>query len=61
MTRPPNKNIDMKLSVLCAVMERDDTMTLREIADFCECRNSYICDVEKKALEKIKPLMEEWR
>jgi len=49
-----NKNIDITLSVLCAIATEDETMTFRDIADLCGCNKSYIQDLQRSALKKLR-------
>lgn len=52
--RSANINIDIGLSVLCAVSQRGDVLTIDDIADVCECSRNSIILLEKKALKKLK-------
>ena len=48
------KNIDLALSVMCAVAERDETLTTYEIAEICGCSQTYIQEVYQKGINKLK-------
>jgi transcriptional regulator len=46
--------VDMSLSVLCAVATRGETLTQQEIADVCGCSRANIFNIEKRALLKAR-------
>lgn len=49
-----NNDIDVGLSVLCAVTPPGYTWTHKEIAEFCGCSWQYIFQLEKSAIEKLQ-------
>ena len=49
-----SKNIDLALSVMCAVAERDETLTTYEIAEICGCSQTYIQEIYQKGINKLK-------
>ncbi len=52
--RNANINIDIGLSVLCAVSRRDETLSLDDIAEVCSCSRNAIFEIEKRAMQKLK-------
>ena len=46
--------IDLALSVLCATAKRDETLSTYEIASICECQQSYISEISRNALKKLR-------
>jgi hypothetical protein len=48
------KNIDLALSVMCAVAERDETLTTLEIAEICGCSQTYIQEIYRKGIYKLQ-------
>ena len=46
--------IDVSLSVLCAVAKRDETLNSQEIADICGCSVSNITLITRGALAKLR-------
>jgi len=48
-----NQNIDITLSVLCAVAKEDETLTNADIAELCGCNTSYIQRLYASAIKKI--------
>lgn len=49
-----NTDIDVGLSVLCVLAEYGQTLTNKQIADVCGCNDSYIGEISKRALNKLK-------
>jgi len=49
-----NKNIDITLSVICAVAKEDETMTFADIAELCGCNAAYIQRLYASALKKLR-------
>jgi len=47
-------DIDVSLSVLCFCAKEDDTMTVKEIADFCGCNVNTIDKSLQNAKRKIR-------
>lgn len=52
MTNKTNQ-IDLTLSVLCVLADRDETLTTYEIAEICGCSQTYISQVNRSALKKL--------
>jgi len=48
------QNIDLGLSVICAVASPGQTLTSREIAEFCDCSVGNIKYIQAKALKKLR-------
>ena len=55
-TDAQNISIDLGLAVLCAVTPRDRTLTQKDISEVCECSRTYIFEIEKQAINKMKTL-----
>jgi len=51
---PVNINIDIGLSVLCAVQRPGETLTHKDIADVCLCNHNSIHQLEQRALKKLR-------
>ena len=49
-----NPNIDIGLAVLCALVNPDQTLSIRNISDVCCCHPNAIHRIEKRALEKLR-------
>lgn len=49
-----SKNIDLALSVMCAVAGRDETLSTLEIAELCGCSQTYIQEVYRNGINKLK-------
>lgn len=49
-----NPNIDLGLSVLCAMSIPGDSLTQSEIAHVCDCSRDAIYKIEKRALKKAR-------
>ena len=47
-------DIDLGLTVLCAVAKRDETLNTGEIAEVCGCSQQHISNIIRKALEKLR-------
>ncbi|CAA0111563.1 Uncharacterised protein [BD1-7 clade bacterium] len=47
-------DIDLGLSVLCALADEGETLTLDAIAEVCNCRRNAIWMAERKALAKLR-------
>ncbi|MBL1321539.1 MAG: hypothetical protein COA63_010840 [Methylophaga sp.] len=47
-------SIDIGLAVLCCVSDRGQTLSLRAIADVCDCSKTYIDNLEKSALKNLQ-------
>lgn len=47
-------NIDLGLSVLCSIAERDETLNTTEIAEICECSQQHISNIIRKAIKKLR-------
>jgi len=56
-----NIDIDIGISVLCALMRPDESLSDRDIADVCGCSRNYIYEIEKRALKKIRFRMLGWK
>jgi len=56
-----NVNIDIGLSVLCCVAKPGETLTDRDIAEVCGCARNSIYQIEKKALNKLRPKLKDWK
>ena len=50
--QPEPTNIELGLSVLCAIAEQGESLTQQEIADVCDCSRATIWTIEKRALRK---------
>lgn len=50
--------IDLGLAVLSEVNRDGEVITLRDIADVCDCSPQRIEQIEKEALRKIAPFLE---
>jgi transcriptional regulator len=53
-----NPNIDIGLSVLCAIASRGETLDQVQIAEVCNCSRSAISRIERRAMRKAKELAE---
>lgn len=53
-TAEQKRNIDLGLTVLCAVAKYDETLSQGEIAEICGCSRGMIGKIEKRAMQKIK-------
>lgn len=53
-----NKNVDVGLSVLCAIARPGETIGVSDIADVCGCSPQYISDLAIRALKKLKKNIE---
>jgi len=51
--RKPN-DIDLGLSVLCAVVPLEQRLSLKEIADVCGCSHQNIQRIENTLLKKLQ-------
>ncbi|MCB1733672.1 MAG: hypothetical protein H6981_01380 [Gammaproteobacteria bacterium] len=51
-----HRDIDLGLSVLCAVARPGQTLSCRDIADVCGCSHQAIYYMEKHAREKIRTI-----
>lgn len=49
-----NQDIDLALSVMCAVAGRDETLSTLEIAELCGCSQTYIQEVYRNGINKLK-------
>ena len=49
-----SKNIDLALSVMCVIAERDETLSTCEIAELCGCSQSYISQLIRDGLQKLR-------
>lgn len=49
-------DIDLGLSVLCALAKPGQTLSLRDIAEVCDCSKQVIHCMEKAAMEKIRAI-----
>lgn len=49
-----SNDVDLGLSVLCVVSQRDDTLSTKDIADVCGCSRNNIDEIEKRALKKLR-------
>lgn len=54
MGKTNNINIDIGLSVLVAIAQRGETLTTYEIAEICECSQTSISQILRKALRKLR-------
>lgn len=48
------KNVDLGLSVLCAIARPGETVRVSDIADICGCKSQYISNLTMSALKKLK-------
>ena len=48
------KNIDIGLSVLCAVRRDNETLSVADIADVCECSVQTIKGIMHRAIHKLR-------
>tara|TARA_R110001583_G_scaffold15059_2_gene62440 strand:+ start:8160 stop:8372 length:213 start_codon:yes stop_codon:yes gene_type:complete len=46
--------IDAALDVMCITAERDETLTTHEIAELCGCSQSYISQLIRDGLQKLR-------
>lgn len=46
--------VDIGLEVLCHVNKPAIPLTLREIADVCDCSAEYVRQIQDKAIRKLK-------
>ena len=46
--------IDLALTEMCIKAKRDETLTVYAIADLCGCTPSYIGQIERKAINKLR-------
>ena len=51
---PKVTEIDVALEVLCITAKRDETLTTAEIAEVCGCSQSYISEVMRSGIKKLK-------
>lgn len=51
-----HRDIDLGLSVLCAIARPGETLSCRDIADVCGCSFQAIYYMEKHAREKIRTI-----
>ena len=51
------QHIDIGLDVLCRLAKENQTLTLMDIAEVCDCSKSEIARIEKKALKKLRHRM----
>lgn len=47
-------NIDLALTVMCAVAKRDQTLNTYEIAEICGCSQTVISKTLRNALKKLR-------
>lgn len=61
MSCPRNPDIDLGLSVLCALAEDGQTLTFREMAEVCDCSPQLLHNASVSAIKKLKrhPVMRE--
>jgi len=54
----PQKNkvdqIDLALSVMCSIARYDQTLTTSEIAQICDCSQTLISEISRKAIKKLQ-------
>ena len=50
----PGKGIDIGLAILSAILPPGESVSIREIAAFCDCTPTCIWLIERRALQKLK-------
>ncbi len=59
-------DIDLALSVLCSTAQYGQTLTLKDIAEVCDCSPMRIQQIQTKAIAKLrhsaklKTVLEDW-
>lgn len=48
------QGIDLGLSIMCVVAQKEDTLSCHEIAEVCECAPQTIFNILNKALKKLR-------
>ena len=46
--------IDLALAIMCATAKPDETLSTYEIASICGCQQSYISEIARNALKKLR-------